>query len=387
MSKLENLLLSGNELTGSIPWSIGSLSALQRLDLSTNRLSGQIPRELGDLTSLKALGLHHNRLSGPIPWELSGVRTLKRLIVNDNDLTGAVPPEISEMSGLAHINVANNPLDTLPAIGKSDIGEIENKRSEVIGGLDALNETTMVIGNPQTWEFITEVMSAISVQEGLLQVDLAALPEAVDADELEGLVDRMNRRLRDAGETIESTSDLERVLELYGEGRIDVPEEPANGAVFRAEVSGPAPLVKEGTRVVTKKQSIRLPAAGIDCPGMKAHFAHKSSTTAGTIIGKASGRCNYVYGPLQSLTYDAEVNLEKKWGWWIYSAWYGVGQSGHKRKTGNMPSWHENELVAVTPCDSGTFRTRLLLYISGSSSGNFKPYPGVYRSASRKVSC
>ena len=47
VSKLE---LTYNDLTGSIPESIGKLTALTDLDLSFNHLNGSIPDSIGQLT-------------------------------------------------------------------------------------------------------------------------------------------------------------------------------------------------------------------------------------------------------------------------------------------------------------------------------------------------
>ena len=46
-SQLEVLSLNGNQLTGTIPPELGSLTNLERLYLSDNQLTGPIPPELG----------------------------------------------------------------------------------------------------------------------------------------------------------------------------------------------------------------------------------------------------------------------------------------------------------------------------------------------------
>ena len=46
----------------------------------------------------------------------------------------------------------------------------------------------------------------------------------------------------------------------------------------------------------------------------------------------------------------------------------------------------QHKLVAVARCRNGTYRTLLALYINGAY-GPFYPYPGVYTSARRRVSC
>ena len=54
--------LSGNFLSGSIPFSLGDLIMLKVLNLSNNQLSGQVPNEIGDLRSLAELNLSNHFL-------------------------------------------------------------------------------------------------------------------------------------------------------------------------------------------------------------------------------------------------------------------------------------------------------------------------------------
>ncbi|NJP07719.1 MAG: hypothetical protein HC837_19925 [Chloroflexaceae bacterium] len=71
---MERLLLSSNNLSGSIPPELGNLTNLRELDLSYSDLSGSIPPELGNLTNLWMLDLSHNYLSGDIPRELMNIK-------------------------------------------------------------------------------------------------------------------------------------------------------------------------------------------------------------------------------------------------------------------------------------------------------------------------
>ncbi|XP_043706481.1 probable inactive receptor kinase At1g27190 [Telopea speciosissima] len=93
---LQNLDLSGNNLTGTIPSEICTwLPYLVSLDLSNNGFSGPIPSELVNCQYLNALTLSDNQLNGSIPYELSGLNRLKKFSVANNDLSGSIPSFMS----------------------------------------------------------------------------------------------------------------------------------------------------------------------------------------------------------------------------------------------------------------------------------------------------
>ena len=74
-SRVTELDLSGESLTGSIPAELGSLPELTKLDLSSNSLTGEIPREIGRLSNLTEIRLSGNSLTGCIPSALKDVTT------------------------------------------------------------------------------------------------------------------------------------------------------------------------------------------------------------------------------------------------------------------------------------------------------------------------
>ena len=74
-TRVTALDLDSEGLDGSIPSSLGDLSALVTLDLSDNSLTGEIPAELGLLTNLRVLRLSRNSLTGCIPLALMNVAT------------------------------------------------------------------------------------------------------------------------------------------------------------------------------------------------------------------------------------------------------------------------------------------------------------------------
>ena len=167
--RVSEIKLHGNQLTGTIPSDISTLSGLSELDLGINSLSGDIP-DLGSLDNLKVLylddnnlggtmksigldsmdrlawvHLHNNSISGTIP-ELSGgqdlnlniikldnnrlsgtldnladstsARNLEDLLLNNNDISGTIP-DLSGLPTLRVIHLADNSISgTMAELGK-----------------------------------------------------------------------------------------------------------------------------------------------------------------------------------------------------------------------------------------------------------------------------
>lgn len=113
VSRLE---LIDNNLTGSIPSSIGDLPYLTTLSLYTNQLTGALPPEIGNLTRLKTLYLCCNQFSGEIPDTLQYLQSLEYLHLQDNRLSGSIPPSLSGLSNLKELYLDGNQLTgSIPA--------------------------------------------------------------------------------------------------------------------------------------------------------------------------------------------------------------------------------------------------------------------------------
>ena len=117
--KVENgrvveLSMPSNNLTGTLPAGLGSLTQLRYLDLSGNNLSGDIPATLGNLTELYYLDLSANQLSGATP-DLSALTNLVVLDLSENDLA-ALPALSNSLPALEYLAASDNQLGgSLPA--------------------------------------------------------------------------------------------------------------------------------------------------------------------------------------------------------------------------------------------------------------------------------
>jgi hypothetical protein len=67
MTGLNYMILFSNNLKGTIPSSLVSLTRLVNLNLFSNNLKGTIPSSLASLTQLIGLGLNDNALTGLVP--------------------------------------------------------------------------------------------------------------------------------------------------------------------------------------------------------------------------------------------------------------------------------------------------------------------------------
>ncbi|KAG9441153.1 hypothetical protein H6P81_017007 [Aristolochia fimbriata] len=110
-SSLWFLDLANNELSGTIPSSFGNIIKLVSLHLGKNNLSGQLPLPMKNLMNLQFLDLHSNKLSGKIPsWIGENLSSLRILNLRSNLFHGEVPGQLSRLASLQILDMANNNL-------------------------------------------------------------------------------------------------------------------------------------------------------------------------------------------------------------------------------------------------------------------------------------
>ena len=95
---------------GTMPTSIGSLTALTNLNLAYTKLQGLIPTSIGALTALNSLSLNFNKLTGPIPTVIGGLTSLSVLQLRYNALTGVIPESFDGLTSMAFLGLGGNNL-------------------------------------------------------------------------------------------------------------------------------------------------------------------------------------------------------------------------------------------------------------------------------------
>jgi len=138
LSNCWDFRLANNQLTGSIPSELGDLSNLWTLDLERNLLTGNIPPELGNLSNLEWFQLFDNQLTGSIPPELGNLNDVWRLDLAANQLTGAIPPELGNLNNINSLWLFNNQLtgNIPPELGNlTNLGGLYLSNNQLTGSI------------------------------------------------------------------------------------------------------------------------------------------------------------------------------------------------------------------------------------------------------------
>lgn len=137
-SHVTALRLNFNSLKGSVPATLGNLTALTALNLRQNELSGPIP-PLAAMKELVSLDLGSNTFSGPIP-SLAGLGKLETFEVQGGELTGGTPA-LTGLAKLRVFNVSGNRLDGQigPMAGAAALEEFNANINQLTGAIPDLS--------------------------------------------------------------------------------------------------------------------------------------------------------------------------------------------------------------------------------------------------------
>ena len=131
LTSLQELGLGQNGFTGKLDTSIGKLSLLQLLSIDGNDLTGQFPTEIGNLVNLQDLSAGENRFGGSLPTELQTLTKLQSLslqqVVTAGGIGGHMLP-FPDLGQLTSLQLGSNALTgTLPSILLANSRNLGNK--------------------------------------------------------------------------------------------------------------------------------------------------------------------------------------------------------------------------------------------------------------------
>jgi len=113
--RVTEIVIGNNNLNGTIPTTVGTITNLIKLNLSVNQLSGFISSSLGNLANLKWLDLSGNQLIGIIPASIANLNNLTHLSLVSNKLSGTIPIWLGSLTNLVDLNLGNNQFNgTIP---------------------------------------------------------------------------------------------------------------------------------------------------------------------------------------------------------------------------------------------------------------------------------
>ncbi|RKN03595.1 hypothetical protein D7036_13550 [Aquimarina sp. BL5] len=143
--------LRSNNLTGTLPNSIGNLKGLLLLDFTSNMITSSLPKELGALTSLYYLRLGSNKLTGDIPKEIRNLKSLLDLDLRNNKFSVNLPPEIGELSSLQFLKLTGNKFTgSIP----KELGQLTNLEDIDLFGNNFIGLIPDELGNLSSLQYI-----------------------------------------------------------------------------------------------------------------------------------------------------------------------------------------------------------------------------------------
>lgn len=115
-SIITGIILSANNLGGTLPASLGKLTNLTNIQIPFNSIEGTLPSEWYTLSKMYQQVIYNNKLHGTIPEIWKNMTAMKFFIGYDNAFTGTLPHYIGSHWQLQFLVAYNNKFNgTIPA--------------------------------------------------------------------------------------------------------------------------------------------------------------------------------------------------------------------------------------------------------------------------------
>ncbi|KAD2047916.1 hypothetical protein E3N88_41957 [Mikania micrantha] len=144
-SNITGIILNGANLGGELGENLGAFVSIIQIDLSNNHIGGHIPSNLP--LTIKSLMLSGNQLTGSIPDTLSLLGQMTDLSLNNNHLTGVIPDSFQQLTPLINLDLSANNLSGLLPPSMSNLSSITTlhlQDNHLIGVLDVLQDLPLV---------------------------------------------------------------------------------------------------------------------------------------------------------------------------------------------------------------------------------------------------
>ncbi|PQM34328.1 putative leucine-rich repeat receptor-like protein kinase [Prunus yedoensis var. nudiflora] len=151
--RLIHVIFDRNNLTGSIPSTLGLVQSLQAVRLDRNSLNGSVPSNLKNLSNIAELHLSNNQLTGPVP-NLTNLSSLCYVMMENTRLQGEVPQALFSNYNLETLVLRNNKINgllDLETISSNHLQLIDMEKNFITDlkpSAGGYNYTLILVDNP-----------------------------------------------------------------------------------------------------------------------------------------------------------------------------------------------------------------------------------------------
>ncbi|XP_039041132.1 protein STRUBBELIG-RECEPTOR FAMILY 6-like isoform X2 [Hibiscus syriacus] len=136
LTSLKELDLSHNNLVGDIPYNIPP--NLQRLNLESNQFTGGVPFSISQMPSLQYLNLAHNQLQNALSDMFGSLSSLSTLDLSFNSMTGSLPESFKNLTSISTMYLENNQFSgTIDVLANLPLDKLDVSNNRFTGWVPA----------------------------------------------------------------------------------------------------------------------------------------------------------------------------------------------------------------------------------------------------------